>query len=102
LQPGKYQPAHASEDAALKESGPIPIKAQGVIQPILVRPGIPASPGMKSSAGVTGAGEQPRSAGLATVPRRRPRRSTTIAALAMALIEMNIQRYCGRICIRSS
>ena len=38
LQPGKYQPRTHMDEAALKELA-ASIKAQGVMQPILVRPG---------------------------------------------------------------
>jgi ParB family chromosome partitioning protein len=89
LQPGKYQPRTRMEPEALKELAES-IKAQGVIQPILVRP-----------LGNTGAGKYEiiagerrwraaRMAGLTAVPvvvRAIPDNQ----ALAVALIE-NIQR----------
>jgi ParB family chromosome partitioning protein len=86
LQPGKYQPRSYMDDAALKELA-ASIKAQGIMQPILVRP-------------VAGgkfeiiAGERrwraSRIAGLESVPVL-VREVPDNAALAMALIE-NIQR----------
>jgi ParB family chromosome partitioning protein len=86
LQPGKYQPRSHMDEAALKELA-ASIKAQGIMQPILVRP-------------VAGgrfeiiAGERrwraSKIAGLATVPVLI-REVADNAALAMALIE-NIQR----------
>lgn len=86
LQPGKYQPRSHMDEAALKELA-ASIKAQGVMQPILVRP-------------VAGgrfeiiAGERrwraSKIAGLATVPVLI-REVADNTALAMALIE-NIQR----------
>jgi len=86
LQPGKYQPRMRIEDAALKELADS-IKAQGVIQPILVRP-------VRDARHEIIAGERrwraARLAGLATVPVV-VRAVDDNAALAMALIE-NIQR----------
>ncbi len=86
LQPGKYQPRTHMDEASLKELADS-VRAQGVIQPILVRP-------------VTGgryeiiAGERrwraARLAGLGAVPVL-VRNVPDNAALAMALIE-NIQR----------
>lgn len=86
LQPGKYQPRSHMDDTALKELA-ASIKAQGIMQPILVRP-------------VAGgrfeiiAGERrwraAKIAGLETVPVL-VREVADNAALAMALIE-NIQR----------
>jgi ParB family chromosome partitioning protein len=86
LQPGKYQPRMRVEEASLRELADS-IKAQGLIQPILVRP-------------ITGdryeivAGERrwraARLAGLTTVSAQ-VRTISDKEALAMALIE-NIQR----------
>jgi len=86
LQPGKYQPRSHMDDAALKELA-ASIKAQGIMQPILVRP----VPGGKFE---IIAGERrwraSRIAGLESVPVL-VREVPDNAALAMALIE-NIQR----------
>ncbi len=86
LQPGKYQPRSYMDDAALKELA-ASIKAQGIMQPILVRP----VPGGKFE---IIAGERrwraSRIAGLESVPVL-VREVPDNAALAMALIE-NIQR----------
>jgi len=86
LQPGKYQPRTQMSEVALKELADS-IKAQGVIQPILVRP-------VGGSRYEIIAGERrwraARIAGLATVPAL-VREVPDNAALAMALIE-NIQR----------
>jgi len=86
LQPGKYQPRTSMEEESLRELADS-IKAQGLMQPILVRP-------------ITGgryeivAGERrwraARLAGLAVVPAQ-VRAVPDKEALAMALIE-NIQR----------
>lgn len=86
LQPGKYQPRSYMDDAALKELA-ASIKAQGIMQPILVRP----VPGGKFE---IIAGERrwraSRIAGLESVPVLVSEVPDN-AALAMALIE-NIQR----------
>lgn len=86
LQPGKYQPRSFMDDAALNELASS-IKAQGIMQPILVRP----VPGGKFE---IIAGERrwraAQLAGLDTVPVL-VREVADNAALAMALIE-NIQR----------
>jgi ParB family transcriptional regulator, chromosome partitioning protein len=86
LQSGKYQPRSFMDDAALNELASS-IKAQGIIQPILVRP----VPGGKFE---IIAGERrwraAKLAGLASVPVL-VREVADNAALAMALIE-NIQR----------
>lgn len=86
LQPGKYQPRTRMDDASLAELAES-IKAQGVMQPILVR-------GVAAERYEIIAGERrwraAKIAGLAEVPvviRNVPDKS----ALAMALIE-NIQR----------
>ena len=86
LQPGKYQPRTHMDETALKELA-ASIKAQGLIQPILVRP-------VGGNRHEIIAGERrwraARMAGLSAVPvliRNVPDN----AALAMALIE-NIQR----------
>ncbi|MDR2188977.1 MAG: ParB/RepB/Spo0J family partition protein [Azonexus sp.] len=90
LAPGKYQPRTRMDEAALQELA-ASIKAQGIMQPILVRP-IDNTPGDERYEIV--AGERrwraARLAGLTDVPvlvRRIPDEQ----ALAMALIE-NIQR----------
>jgi ParB family transcriptional regulator, chromosome partitioning protein len=86
LQPGKYQPRGHMDETALKELA-ASIKAQGVIQPILVRP-------VGGERHEIIAGERrwraARIAGLSTVPVLI-RNVSDNAALAMALIE-NIQR----------
>ena len=86
LQSGKYQPRSFMDDAALNELASS-IKAQGIMQPILVRP----VPGGKFE---IIAGERrwraAKLAGLASVPVL-VREVADNAALAMALIE-NIQR----------
>ena len=86
LQPGKYQPRSHMDEAALKELA-ASIKAQGIMQPILVRP----VPGGRFE---IIAGERrwraSKIAGLETVPVLI-REVADNAALAMALIE-NIQR----------
>ena len=86
LQSGKYQPRSFMDDAALNELASS-IKAQGIIQPILVRP----VPGGKFE---IIAGERrwraAKLAGLASVPVL-VREVADNAALAMALIE-TIQR----------
>ncbi|HUO44147.1 MAG TPA: ParB/RepB/Spo0J family partition protein [Burkholderiales bacterium] len=86
LQPGKYQPRTGMEEAALRELADS-IRAQGLMQPILVRP-------IENGRYEIIAGERrwraARLAGLSVVPaqvRAVPDRE----ALAMALIE-NIQR----------
>jgi ParB family chromosome partitioning protein len=86
LQSGKYQPRSFMDDSALNELASS-IKAQGIMQPILVRP----VPGGKFE---IIAGERrwraAKLAGLASVPVL-VREVADNAALAMALIE-NIQR----------
>jgi len=86
LQSGKYQPRSSMDDTALNELASS-IKAQGIMQPILVRP----VPGGKFE---IIAGERrwraAKLAGLASVPVL-VREVADNAALAMALIE-NIQR----------
>ena len=86
LQSGKYQPRSFMDDTALNELA-ASIKAQGIMQPILVRP----VPGGKFE---IIAGERrwraAKLAGLASVPVL-VREVADNAALAMALIE-NIQR----------
>jgi ParB family chromosome partitioning protein len=86
LQPGKYQPRTHMGDAALKELADS-IKAQGIMQPILVRPVVGGRYEII-------AGERrwraARIAGLSAVPALI-RAVPDNAALAMALIE-NIQR----------
>ena len=86
LQSGKYQPRSFMDDTALNELA-ASIKAQGIMQPILVRP----VPGGKFE---IIAGERrwraAKIAGLASVPVL-VREVADNAALAMALIE-NIQR----------
>ncbi len=86
LQPGKYQPRTHMDEAALKELAES-IKAQGIIQPVLVRP-------VNGGRYEIIAGERrwraARMAGLAAIPvlvRNVPDNT----ALTMALIE-NIQR----------
>src|SRR3970282_44318 len=86
LQPGKYQPRTRMDEATLRELADS-IKAQGVMQPILVRP-------VDAGRYEIIAGERrwraARLAGLGTVPAL-VRAVSDSAALAMALIE-NIQR----------
>lgn len=86
LQPGKYQPRTRMDEAALKELAES-IEAQGIIQPILVRP-------IGGERYEIIAGERrwraARMAGLSAVPVL-VRNVSDNAALAMALIE-NIQR----------
>ncbi len=86
LQPGKYQPRTHMDDAALQELA-ASIKAQGIMQPILVRP-------VNGGRFEIIAGERrwraARIAGLEAVPVL-VREVADNAALAMALIE-NIQR----------
>jgi ParB family chromosome partitioning protein len=90
LKPGKYQPRTHMDDAALAELASS-IKAQGVIQPILVR-AVDSTPGAERYEIVAGERRWRASqlAGLTEVPvlvRKIPDEQ----ALAMALIE-NIQR----------
>ena len=90
LKPGKYQPRTHMDDTALAELA-ASIKAQGVIQPILVR-AIDSTPGAERYEIVAGERRWRASqlAGLTEVPvlvRKIPDEQ----ALAMALIE-NIQR----------
>ena len=86
LQPGKYQPRTRMDEAALKELAQS-IEAQGIMQPILVRP-------IGGERYEIIAGERrwraARMAGLSAVPVL-VRNVPDNAALAMALIE-NIQR----------
>ena len=86
LQPGKYQPRSHMDDTALKELA-ASIKAQGIMQPILVRP-------VAAGRFEIIAGERrwraSKLAGLESVPVL-VREVPDNAALAMALIE-NIQR----------
>jgi len=86
LQPGKYQPRTYMDEAALKELA-VSIKAQGIMQPILVRP-------VAAGRFEIIAGERrwraAKIAGLEAVPVL-VREVPDNAALAMALIE-NIQR----------
>ncbi|THF60175.1 ParB/RepB/Spo0J family partition protein [Pseudothauera rhizosphaerae] len=90
LQPGKYQPRTRMDPGSLEELA-ASIKAQGVMQPILVRP-LPAVDGSPRYEII--AGERrwraARIAGLADVPCL-VRDIPDEAALAMSLIE-NIQR----------
>lgn len=89
LQPGKYQPRTRMDNASLQELA-ASIKAQGIMQPILVRP----LPGKLGDRFEIVAGERrwraAQLAGLAEVPTL-VREIPDEAALAMALIE-NIQR----------
>ncbi len=86
LQPGKYQPRTRMDEAALTQLADS-IRAQGVMQPILVRP-------LEAGSYEIIAGERrwraARLAGLSTVPVL-VRGVTDSTALAMALIE-NLQR----------
>lgn len=86
LQPGKYQPRTHMNEAALKELADS-IKAQGIIQPILVRP---VSGGRYEIIAGERRWRAARIAGLNAVPAL-VREVPDNAALAMALIE-NIQR----------
>ena len=91
LQPGKYQPRMAMDPAKLSELAES-IKAQGVIQPIVVRELSPGQPGKVMFEIVAGERRWRASqeAGLATVPVVvRDLDDRTV--IAMALIE-NIQR----------
>ncbi len=98
LQPGKYQPRTRMDESSLYELAES-IKAQGVMQPVLVRPmGIASEPGTGSAPSAVQyeiiAGERrvraARLAGLAEVPVL-VKHVPDEAAAAMALIE-NIQR----------
>ncbi len=86
LRPGKYQPRTHMDEAALKELADS-IKAQGVMQPILVRP---VSDGRYEIIAGERRWRAARIAGLDAVPVL-VRAVPDNAALAMALIE-NIQR----------
>ena len=86
LQPGKYQPRTRMDEAALNELADS-IKAQGIMQPILVRP---VSGGRYEIIAGERRWRAARIAGLAAVPVL-VRAVPDNAALAMALIE-NIQR----------
>ena len=86
LQPGKYQPRSHMDEAALKELA-ASIKAQGIMQPILVRP---VAGGRYEIIAGERRWRASKIAGLATVPVLI-REVADNAALAMALIE-NIQR----------
>ena len=86
LQPGKYQPRSHMDEAALKELAES-IKAQGIIQPILVRP---VSGGRYEIIAGERRWRAARIAGLNAVPAL-VREVPDNTALAMALIE-NIQR----------
>ena len=86
LQPGKYQPRTHLDETALRELADS-IKAQGIIQPILVRP---LSGGRHEIIAGERRWRAARLAGLSAVPVI-VRTVTDNAALAMALIE-NIQR----------
>ena len=86
LQPGKYQPRTRMDQAALKELADS-IKAQGVMQPILVRP---LSAGRYEIIAGERRWRAARMAGLQAVPTL-VREVADSAALVMALIE-NIQR----------
>ncbi len=86
LQPGKYQPRTHMDEATLKELAES-IKAQGVMQPILVRP---VGAGRYEIIAGERRWRAARLAGLNTVPAL-VRAVPDSAALAMALIE-NIQR----------
>jgi ParB family chromosome partitioning protein len=92
LQRGKYQPRVDMRQESLEELA-ASIKAQGVIQPIVVRPVAGAAPGESQRYEII-AGERrwraAQIAGIATVPAVI-RRVPDEAAIAMALIE-NIQR----------
>ena len=86
LQPGKYQPRAHMDDAALKELA-ASIKAQGVMQPILVRP---VADGRFEIIAGERRWRAAKIAGLETIPVL-VREVADNAALVMALIE-NIQR----------
>ena len=86
LQPGKYQPRTHMDDAALKELS-ASIKAQGIMQPILVRP---VAAGRYEIIAGERRWRAAKLAGLDNVPVLI-REVADTAALAMALIE-NIQR----------
>jgi ParB family chromosome partitioning protein len=92
LQRGKYQPRVDMRQESLQELA-ASIKAQGIVQPIVVRPVDGAAPGESQRYEII-AGERrwraAQLAGLATVPAVI-RRVADEAAIAMALIE-NIQR----------
>jgi len=92
LQRGKYQPRVDMRQESLQELADS-IKAQGIVQPIVVRPVEGAAPGESQRYEII-AGERrwraAQIAGLATVPAVI-RRVADEAAIAMALIE-NIQR----------
>jgi ParB family chromosome partitioning protein len=92
LQRGKYQPRVDMRQESLEELA-ASIKAQGIVQPIVVRPVDGAAPGDSQRYEII-AGERrwraAQIAGLATVPAVI-RRVPDEAAIAMALIE-NIQR----------
>jgi len=92
LQRGKYQPRVDMRQESLQELADS-IKAQGIVQPIVVRPVDGAAPGDSQRYEII-AGERrwraAQLAGLATVPAVI-RRVPDEAAIAMALIE-NIQR----------
>ena len=92
LQRGKYQPRVDMRQESLQELA-ASIKAQGIVQPIVVRPVDGAAPGESQRYEII-AGERrwraAQIAGLATVPAVI-RRVADEAAIAMALIE-NIQR----------
>ena len=92
LQRGKYQPRVDMRQESLQELADS-IKAQGIVQPIVVRPVDGAAPGESQRYEII-AGERrwraAQIAGLATVPAVI-RRVPDEAAIAMALIE-NIQR----------
>jgi ParB family transcriptional regulator, chromosome partitioning protein len=92
LQRGKYQPRVDMRQESLQELADS-IKAQGIVQPIVVRPVDGAAPGESQRYEII-AGERrwraAQLAGLATVPAVI-RRVADEAAIAMALIE-NIQR----------
>jgi ParB family transcriptional regulator, chromosome partitioning protein len=92
LQRGKYQPRTDMRPESLQELADS-IKAQGIVQPIVVRPVEGAAPGESQRYEII-AGERrwraAQIAGLATVPAVI-RRVADEAAIAMSLIE-NIQR----------
>src|SRR6188474_3897455 len=92
LQRGKYQPRVDMRQESLQELADS-IKAQGIVQPIVVRPVDGAAPGQSQRYEII-AGERrwraAQIAGLATIPAVI-RRVPDEAAIAMALIE-NIQR----------
>ena len=108
LQPGKYQPRTRMDEGALYELAES-IKAQGIMQPILVRRLPAVSPTASSSGAANGAADSigPRSARYEVIAGERRVRAAKLAGLtevpvlvrdvpdeaaaAMALIE-NIQR----------